>query len=198
MRCAVDNHNYMCRICAKVFLEYQFFTKIAPYFTYSQNSSFWKYDWKDIAQRLHHVNFMAGTCKEPTCSFLVVVSPECTWHTSFLRHKSFLRVILYTMEYNNINKETITLEYCNKRCIFHQTNMFSMFNLCEWRKQHRLPDKRPFLTYVTGHDIITYRRIFTRLSIRGILSKCKKNCVKKMNAKLSFSHQTGAVHPMFR
>ena len=48
MWCAADNHNYMCHICAKGFLDLNFnyavidkipnFQEITPNFTYSQKS----------------------------------------------------------------------------------------------------------------------------------------------------------------
>ena len=46
------------------------FHEIAPNFTYSQKSEFLKYDWNFTDQLLLPINFMAGTCKESTFSFL--------------------------------------------------------------------------------------------------------------------------------
>ena len=60
--CAADNHNYMCHIFAKGFLNSKFnevvidkisnFHEIAPNFTYSQKSLFLKYNWKEVGQLL--------------------------------------------------------------------------------------------------------------------------------------------------
>ena len=66
MWCAADNHNYMCHICAKRFLDSNFnfkavidkisnFQEIAPNFTYSQKIIlffFKKYNWNFLDQML--------------------------------------------------------------------------------------------------------------------------------------------------
>ena len=62
MWCAADNHNYMCYICAKGFLDSNFyeaaidkisnFHDIAPNFTYAQKSLFLKYNWNFLDQLL--------------------------------------------------------------------------------------------------------------------------------------------------
>ena len=67
MCCASDNHNYMSHICAKEFLNSSFnlavidkisnFHDIAPNFTFSQKSSFFKYICTFLDQLLHPYKF---------------------------------------------------------------------------------------------------------------------------------------------
>ena len=75
---AADNHNYMCHICAKGFLDSNFnqavidkisnFQDIDPNFTYSQKSYFFKkFNWNFLDQLASTLNFMVETCKE--CAF---------------------------------------------------------------------------------------------------------------------------------
>ena len=62
MWCAADNHNYMCHICEKEFLDSNFneavinkisnFHEIAPNFTYSQKTQVLKYNWNFLDQQL--------------------------------------------------------------------------------------------------------------------------------------------------
>ena len=83
--CAEDHHSYMCHICAKGFLDVNFnlavidkisiFHEIALNFTYSQKiiildsviGTFW-------TNCFYSINFLVGTCKQYTFSFLPVVS----------------------------------------------------------------------------------------------------------------------------
>ena len=63
MCCASDNHNYMCHTCEKEFLNSSFnqavidkisnFHDIAPNFTFSQKSQFFKYICNFLDQLLH-------------------------------------------------------------------------------------------------------------------------------------------------
>ena len=67
MFCASDNHNYMCHICAKEFSNSNFneavidkvsnFYEIAPNFTFSQKSQFFKYICNFLDQLLHPYKF---------------------------------------------------------------------------------------------------------------------------------------------
>ena len=67
MRCTAGNYNYMCHTCVKEFLDSNFnlavidkisnFHEIAPNFTYSQNSLFFKYICNFLDQLLHPYKF---------------------------------------------------------------------------------------------------------------------------------------------
>ena len=85
MLCAADNHNYMCHICAKGFLDSDFnealinkisnFQELALISHVHKNHNFFK---SIIEKRktncFYPKNFLAGTCKESTFSFLPVVN----------------------------------------------------------------------------------------------------------------------------
>ena len=71
MWCASDNHNYMCHICAKGFLDSSFneavidkisnFQEIAPNFTYSQKLYFFTYNWIFLDQPLLPYTFQGSS-----------------------------------------------------------------------------------------------------------------------------------------
>ena len=85
--CAADNYNYMYHMCAKGFLDSTFnlafidkisnFQEIAPNFTYSQKSYFWKYKWTLIDQLILPYKFMVETCKEYTFHFFQLRAINC-------------------------------------------------------------------------------------------------------------------------
>ena len=81
--CAADNDNYMCRVCAKGFLNLNFnwavidknikFSQNCPKFHILTKIIIFKYTWTFLDHLLlpyYPIKFMAGACKE--CSFSIL------------------------------------------------------------------------------------------------------------------------------